>query len=275
MTVHDAPDDADHAADHPSDTLETPVLLLAMPQVVDPFFQKSVILLLEHDASGSWGFIINRLTNIPVREILEGLELDWHGVRDMLTHFGGPVQPQVGTVLYQRGSAPVVDLADGDGDGATVRFPVALEAVDDEIDDDERPTNGLRDDDLRMADNGAAGDAAAEGAPVEADSLAARSATGSIEIADGMFMTQHLGELARLAEAPPGRFRLLLGYAGWDHGQLVKELMRHDWVAAPVRPELIFGSEPSELWQDAFRSIGMDPASLPTWTPDDNATSAN
>ena len=41
-----------------SDDLKTPILLLAMPQVMDPFFHKSVVLLLQHQEEGSQGFIV-------------------------------------------------------------------------------------------------------------------------------------------------------------------------------------------------------------------------
>ena len=59
--------------------LTTPVLLLAMPQVVDPFFHKSVVLLLHHEEEGSFGFIVNRPTGIRLQEILEGMEVNWQG----------------------------------------------------------------------------------------------------------------------------------------------------------------------------------------------------
>src|SRR5436190_13179760 len=80
--------------------LKPPVLLLAMPQVQDPFFHKSVILLLAHEEEGSFGFIVNRPTEMKVAEVLEGLELGWGGHAESRAFLGGPVQPQLGTVLY-------------------------------------------------------------------------------------------------------------------------------------------------------------------------------
>jgi len=82
--------------------LQTPVLLLATPQVLDPFFRQSVVLLLQHSEEGSLGFIINRTTGIRVEEILEGLEIPWLGDEAEAAFFGGPVQPQLGTVLFHR-----------------------------------------------------------------------------------------------------------------------------------------------------------------------------
>ena len=82
--------------------LEPPVLLLATPQVLDPFFRQSVVLLLQHSEEGSLGFIINRTTGIRVAEILDGLEIRWKGDEAEAAFFGGPVQPQLGTVLFHR-----------------------------------------------------------------------------------------------------------------------------------------------------------------------------
>jgi len=59
--------------------LAAPVFLLAMPQVVDPFFHKSVVLLLAHQDEGSFGFIVNRRTDLKVAAILDDLELVWGG----------------------------------------------------------------------------------------------------------------------------------------------------------------------------------------------------
>ena len=81
--------------------LEVPVLLVAMPQVLDPFFHKSVVLLIHHDDEGSLGLILNRATGIEVAEILRGMEIEWEGPTEAMAHFGGPVQPQLGTVLYR------------------------------------------------------------------------------------------------------------------------------------------------------------------------------
>ena len=80
--------------------LVAPVLLLAMPQVADPFFHKSVVLLLAHEDEGSFGFIVNRSTELKVKDILRDLEIAWGGAPEVLARFGGPVQPQVGTLLF-------------------------------------------------------------------------------------------------------------------------------------------------------------------------------
>lgn len=190
--------------------LVAPVLLLAMPQVVDPFFRKSVVLLVAHEPDGSLGFVVNRDTELKVVEILRDLELPWGGDPDLRAGFGGPVQPQIGTVLF----APEAD----------------------------------------------------EGLP---DLPAAN------EVAPGIRLTQHLTELAAIAGRPPARCRLLLGYAGWGEGQLVEEILRNDWLTAPVDRELVFGRGTDVVWEAALRSVGVAPESLPTWTTPEPEEGAN
>lgn len=178
--------------------IETPVLLAAMPQVHDPFFHQSVVLLVHHDEEGSFGLIVNRPTELKIADILEGMEISWGGPPEALAYFGGPVRPQLGTVIYA---------------------------------DDDR------------------------------DELTATS-----EVAPGIHTTQHFGDLEALAEKPPEDLRLVLGYAGWGQRQLIDEILRNDWLTAPVRTDLIFARAPEEAWETTLRSVGVDPASLPNWT---------
>ncbi len=190
--------------------LETPVLLLAMPQVLDPFFHQAVVLLVHHDDEGSVGFIINRPTELPIEDILDGMEIHWQGANDATAFFGGPVQSQMGTILFRDR-----DLADAQLYAAT-----------------------------------------------------------STEVQSGIRIGQQLEDLDRLAQNPPAQFRLLLGYAGWGAGQLMDEIVRNDWLTAPLSEDLLFSENSEEVWESALRSVGLDPASLPSWTmPDDEETS--
>jgi len=103
--------------------LEPPVLLLATPQVLDPFFRQSVVLLVQHSDEGSLGFIINRTTGIRVAEILDGLEIAWRGDEDEAAFFGGPVQPHLGTVLFHRSADDSITV---DNDTVTELVPGLL-----------------------------------------------------------------------------------------------------------------------------------------------------
>jgi putative transcriptional regulator len=90
--------------------------------------------------------------------------------------------------------------------------------------------------------------------------------TAAAEIYPGVHTTQHFGDLAALARRPPEHMRLVLGYAGWGEEQLIQEILRNDWITAPVQEDLIFTREPEGIWERTLRSVGVDPASLPSWT---------
>ncbi|CAM5317005.1 MULTISPECIES: YqgE/AlgH family protein [Streptomyces] len=47
-------------------------LLVATPALADPHFDRAVVLLLDHDAEGSLGVVLNRPTPVGVGDILEG-----------------------------------------------------------------------------------------------------------------------------------------------------------------------------------------------------------
>jgi putative transcriptional regulator len=64
-------------------------LLVATPRLVDPNFERTVVLLLDHDEDGTLGVVLNRPSPVPVGDILD----DWHELvaePGVLFH-GGPV----------------------------------------------------------------------------------------------------------------------------------------------------------------------------------------
>ena len=61
-------------------------LLISEPFIFDPHFKRTVILLVEHNANGSVGFILNRPINIKVNEIVEDFP-----TFDAEVFLGGPV----------------------------------------------------------------------------------------------------------------------------------------------------------------------------------------
>lgn len=57
----------------------------------------------------------------------------------------------------------------------------------------------------------------------------------------------------------PGRFELLLGYAGWATHQLEGELERGAWLHAPFDPELLFEVPMESRWQETYARLGISP----------------
>ncbi|HEU0033232.1 MAG TPA: YqgE/AlgH family protein [Kofleriaceae bacterium] len=78
-----------------------PGLLLAMPQLADPNFRRSVVLMIDHGERGSFGLIINHPSPIRASELLESLEMKWEGDDTALVWAGGPVQQNTGWVLHE------------------------------------------------------------------------------------------------------------------------------------------------------------------------------
>lgn len=164
-----------------------------MPQLLDPNFRRTVVLLIHHDAEGTFGVVLNRTTEIRASQLCESIEVEWHGDPEAEIHWGGPVQPQTGWVLF--------DASAGD------------------------------DEDMR-------------------------------EVVPGIGFAGSLAVLRRMASAPPGQLRILLGYAGWGPGQLESELAQGAWLVAPAEPTFVFETDLDEMWTQVVRSLGIEPATL-------------
>ena len=65
-------------------------LLVATPQLADPNFERTVVLVLDHDESGSLGVVLNRPSPVPVGEILPDVGRRSSPSPGVLFH-GGPV----------------------------------------------------------------------------------------------------------------------------------------------------------------------------------------
>lgn len=67
--------------------LNTGTLLVAEPFMMDPFFRRSTVMLCEHHSEGSIGFIINKLLDIRIQELVTDFP-----EFDTLVYYGGPVK---------------------------------------------------------------------------------------------------------------------------------------------------------------------------------------
>jgi len=75
-----------------------PALLLSMPQLQDPNFARTVVLLCDYTPDGAFGLVINRPTDMPATTMVR-LEPPIDGGNDMRLWIGGPVEPQRGWIL--------------------------------------------------------------------------------------------------------------------------------------------------------------------------------
>ena len=76
-------------------------LLLAMPGMADPRFERAVIAMCVHDENGAIGVGIgHKRAGISFRGLLKQLEIDPGQAPDCAIHHGGPVEPGRGFVLH-------------------------------------------------------------------------------------------------------------------------------------------------------------------------------
>jgi len=62
-------------------------ILISEPFLRNVYFQRSVILLVEHSPQGAMGFVLNKRTSLYVNDFLEGLEI----IPSIPIYLGGPV----------------------------------------------------------------------------------------------------------------------------------------------------------------------------------------
>jgi putative transcriptional regulator len=77
-------------------------MLIAMPAMEDPRFQRSVIYMCAHSEKGAMGIVINkRMPTLTFAELLEQLGIETsEKTRSLPIHFGGPVDTGRGFVLH-------------------------------------------------------------------------------------------------------------------------------------------------------------------------------
>ena len=77
-------------------------LLIAMPNMGDPRFERAVVLICTHDADHAMGVIINkRLDNVDFEDLLRQLDIaPGENAKATNVFFGGPVQTERGLVLH-------------------------------------------------------------------------------------------------------------------------------------------------------------------------------
>jgi putative transcriptional regulator len=169
--------------------------LVAMPQMQDPRFARSVIFVCMHNEDGAMGLVINKLIDsLTLPSLLEQLGIKGSAISITTpVHFGGPVEAHHGFVLH---SADYVE-----------------------------------------------------------------DCTHVVE--GGVALTASLGILRAMAKGEgPRRSFLALGYAGWEPGQLDRELQSNGWLHVASDEAILFDAKLEDKWLRALDKVGVSPASL-------------
>ena len=183
----------DPAADgEPDDDLRVPAgsFIAAWPDLRDPNFAHSVVLVCQHDVRGAYGLVVNRLLGLSVRDLVPDHPL--LGQLATPTYLGGPVDHSQMQFLH--------------------RWPDRI--------------------------------------------------SGGVEVAHGVYLGGDVEELAEeltrqdtpAGEDPDG-VRMIVGYSGWDAGQLEAELAQGAWVPATVDRRHVFSGEGETTWRAVVRSV--------------------
>ena len=180
--------------------VETGTLLAAWPDLQDPNFMHSVLLMCQHSDEGAHGFVVNRPANLVLGTLMP--EHPILGASDFPVHLGGPVGHDTMQFVH--------------------RVPEAI--------------------------------------------------PGGFPLTDDLWMGGELEEMAKFLRSDPegaqSSLRILIGYSGWDEGQLDEELRSGSWLPASPNTKAVFSSNQERAWRDVVRSIGPAGSGLENLPPD-------
>jgi len=81
----------------------------------------------------------------------------------------------------------------------------------------------------------------------------------TMQVTEELHLTASRDILESLAAGDgPEHFLMILGYAGWQAGQLEQELADNDWLVAPASHHIIFSEPPEGRWDFGARCMGFD-----------------
>jgi len=96
------------------------------------------------------------------------------------------------------------------------------------------------------------------GGPVSNESLfylhtLGNKLSGSIKIQEGLYWGgdfEELKELVASGQVSETEIIYLVGYSGWESGQLERELNKHSWIVTDISTENVFSGKSRELWNE-------------------------
>jgi putative transcriptional regulator len=211
----------------PMDSLENQ-LLIAMPSLGDPYFNKTVTYICEHNEEGAMGLIINLPVNITLSDLLKQIEPE-----DEVTDKSNVTDSDNTTAETHNKS---------ENDKA---IPLSVTDI----------TNSLEQ--LVLA-----------GGPIakQRGFVLHSSQNGwnsSLTLNKELMITTSKDILLALGtEKAPEQFIVTLGYAGWGPGQLEQELQANSWLTTPADSNILFNTPIEQRWKKATEKLGIDLAHL-------------
>lgn len=103
-----------------------PGFLIAVPEMLDANFRRTVVLLLEHNESGAFGLVLNRPLPIRLTRLTEALGISWGGpLPAPRAYGGGPVQRESAWLLHDGSRVMSESVAVSPG----ISFTLSLDAI--------------------------------------------------------------------------------------------------------------------------------------------------
>ncbi|PSU32651.1 YqgE/AlgH family protein [Photobacterium lutimaris] len=91
------------------------------------------------------------------------------------------------------------------------------------------------------------------------------SLSSSINVTADVSITTSKDILSLLGTSEsPDNFLVALGYAGWDAGQLEKELIENVWLTTEANTDVVFNTPINERWNKAIAQLGINATNLST-----------
>jgi putative transcriptional regulator len=102
------------------------------------------------------------------------------------------------------------------------------------------------------------------GGPVQSDSLFYIHTQGeiiknSMKIADNLYWSGNFDQLKQLVKDQqifPNEIKFFIGYAGWDHEQLISEIEDESWIISSLESKEINNLNDVDLWKTTLQKMG-------------------
>ena len=78
-------------------------------------------------------------------------------------------------------------------------------------------------------------------------------------MAPGVVVTTSKDILSAIGHSEgPEHAIIALGYAGWEAGQLEKEMQENAWLTVEADTDILFNTPVHKKWQSAVKKLGVD-----------------
>ncbi len=84
---------------------------------------------------------------------------------------------------------------------------------------------------------------------------------GSIEVQDNLYWGGDIKKLMEMIElnlVTPSQVKFFIGYAGWEPGQLDREMGENSWIVSQSSVKCVLADKPETLWSNILKRMGSD-----------------